>query len=168
VRNDASAQRHREARLAKKRETQRVYVAADPESQRKRQQDWYEREGQSYHHQWKDEHRESVRESTRKWQRKENNGTAAILRRRAKKVGNGGNHTEAQWQALAASYGFCCARCGHKPSGVYPDVLCRDHVLPLIQGGTHDISNIQPLCLPCNASKGRKTVDYRREPETPA
>lgn len=165
--NKASRERNLEVRRAHMAEYQRGYQARDHEAQLQRNHDWYARKGYDYHHQWKDEHRESVRASTRKWQQKEKNSQNAIFRRRAKKVGNGGNHTEAQWQALAASYDFCCARCGKRPSGIYPDVLCRDHVVPLILGGTHDISNIQPLCLPCNASKGRRTVDYRREANQP-
>lgn len=31
-----------------------------------------------------------------------------------------------------------------------------DHVVPLRRGGTHQRSNLQPLCKPCHASKSAK------------
>ena len=37
-----------------------------------------------------------------------------------------------------------------------------DHVIPLIKGGAHDISNIQPLCSLCNIWKGLKIIDFRK------
>lgn len=37
----------------------------------------------------------------------------------------------------------------------------KDHVVPVLFGGSNDISNIQPLCRSCNSSKGASTVDYR-------
>jgi 5-methylcytosine-specific restriction endonuclease McrA len=39
--------------------------------------------------------------------------------------------------------------------------LTIDHVVPLVRNGSHDKSNIQPLCLSCNDSKGTKVLDYR-------
>jgi 5-methylcytosine-specific restriction endonuclease McrA len=33
-----------------------------------------------------------------------------------------------------------------------------DHIVPICRGGTHWPDNIQILCPPCNASKGRKTM----------
>lgn len=31
-----------------------------------------------------------------------------------------------------------------------------DHVIPLARGGSHDITNLVPACLPCNSSRGGK------------
>jgi hypothetical protein len=124
---------------------------------------WYAEKGREWHKRHRQANPEKYREATRRWQRKENNSSNAIRRRRANKVGNGGSHTEAQWQALAASYDFCCAACGKRPTGVWPDVLCRDHVVPLAFGGTDDIGNIQPLCNLCNVTKGnRHSTDFRK------
>ena len=40
--------------------------------------------------------------------------------------------------------------------------LTVDHVIPVDWGGTSNIENIQPLCQPCNSSKGnRRDTDYR-------
>ena len=50
-----------------------------------------------------------------------------------------------------------CAKCGHKKK------LEMDHIVPVVRGGTGDISNLQPLCRSCNASKHDETIDYRTE-----
>jgi 5-methylcytosine-specific restriction endonuclease McrA len=40
--------------------------------------------------------------------------------------------------------------------------LTRDHIIPLgLPGASDSIDNIQPLCGPCNARKGRSVKDYR-------
>lgn len=77
-------------------------------------------------------------------------------RHRALKANTQGSHTEAEWQALCSYYMDQCLACGE-----VPDTLTRDHVVPLAKGGCDDISNIQPLCKPCNSSKSTKTIDYR-------
>jgi 5-methylcytosine-specific restriction endonuclease McrA len=77
------------------------------------------------------------------------------VRRRARKVAAGGSFTVAQWRELCARYGNACLCCKRKRK------LTKDHIIPLSKGGSNDISNIQPLCLPCNLSKGVKTIDYR-------
>lgn len=70
---------------------------------------------------------------------------------------NGGSHTEAEWRALCAAYGHRCLRCKRRRP------LTRDHVLPVVLGGSNNIDNIQPLCGPCNSSKGARHIDYRPE-----
>ena len=78
--------------------------------------------------------------------------------RRARKLAAEGSHSDEEWQELKAFYNFKCLCCGQQE----PDIkLTRDHVLPLIQGGTDSIDNIQPLCARCNSKKNYKHIDYR-------
>ena len=82
---------------------------------------------------------------------------AGAHRRRARKEANGGTHSAKEWRNLCAKYNHRCLCCGEaKP-------LTIDHVIPLVEGGTNDISNIQPLCLDCNLRKHARTIDYRPE-----
>lgn len=64
-----------------------------------------------------------------------------------------GSYTKEEWVALKVKYNHQCVQCG------IPDTeskLSVDHIIPLSRGGTNDISNIQPLCLPCNMKKHNK------------
>ena len=64
-------------------------------------------------------------------------------------------YTDAEWQSLCEKYDNKCLCCGEFVK------LTPDHVVPLVCGGTNDISNIQPLCLSCNARKRDRIIDYR-------
>jgi len=77
--------------------------------------------------------------------------------RRARKSGNGGSHTLAEWREKAATSAGC-AYCG------CAGPLTRDHVTPLSRGGSDDISNIVPACRSCNSRKGTKTTLAFRYP----
>lgn len=71
---------------------------------------------------------------------------------------NGGFYTKSEWSNLKKRYDYRCLRCGRQE----PEVkLQADHVIPVIRGGQSWISNIQPLCGPCNGEKARKIIDYR-------
>lgn len=77
-------------------------------------------------------------------------------KRRALKKGSQGSYTAHEWKQLCEQHGNTCARCGC--SGP----LTVDHIVPLTKGGSNFLSNLQPLCRPCNSSKGnREVVDYR-------
>lgn len=66
-----------------------------------------------------------------------------------------GSHTEAQWEALVASYSHRCAYCTRSDRA-----LVKEHVMPLSAGGTNDIWNIVPACQSCNARKMNR-LDYK-------
>jgi 5-methylcytosine-specific restriction endonuclease McrA len=75
------------------------------------------------------------------------------LRRRLAQ--EGGMHTDEEWRALCAEFGFRCVRCGsHPPS------LERDQIIPIYQRGTEAITSIQPLCKTCNTAKGPEDTDW--------
>jgi 5-methylcytosine-specific restriction endonuclease McrA len=63
-------------------------------------------------------------------------------------------YTAKEWtEAVQARFklrGGRCVRCGSRKA------LEVDHVVPLARGGSHLPSNIQPLCRPCNRSKGAR------------
>ncbi|MBI2332163.1 MAG: HNH endonuclease [Chloroflexi bacterium] len=83
---------------------------------------------------------------------------AASNRRRALKYASKVTHTEQEWQKLKARYNSTCLCCGKKE----PEIkLTRDHVIPLTQGGSDSIDNVQPLCARCNSKKNNKHIDYR-------
>lgn len=123
---------------------------------------------------WHEENPQKVREKDRRWQRENReriNGLArerykkdpskiiaSVNIRRTRKTEAGGSYTAAEWKALKKQYGGRCLCCGKKGK------LTADHVVPVIKGGTSDISNLQPLCKPCNSSKGDKATDYRTKP----
>lgn len=104
----------------------------------------------------------------RLWRSQNPDKVAAInRRRRARRMNASGTHTASEWKELCATHGYRCLACGKQE----PDIkLTADHILPLAMGGTNDISNIQPLCGPCNSSKLTKHIDYRLRctPATPA
>ncbi len=82
----------------------------------------------------------------------------ARVRRRTRILENGGSYTEAEWRSLCARFGHRCIRCGYKKK------LTADHVIPVVEGGSSNIDNIQPLCQTCNSAKGTRTIDYREKP----
>lgn len=99
---------------------------------------------------------EAVIRMKRNW--KKNNPTVVAMhtnRRRVRKANAGGSHTEQEWVALKLKCKYRCLCCKKKKP------LTRDHIVPLSQGGTDDIKNIQPLCGRCNSLKGTNSTDFR-------
>lgn len=67
-------------------------------------------------------------------------------------------HTRKEWRKLKERYGNRCLACGQ-----VLELLTRDHIVPVSQGGSSHISNIQPLCRPCNSLKGDEIIDFRKK-----
>jgi 5-methylcytosine-specific restriction endonuclease McrA len=68
-------------------------------------------------------------------------------RRYAREKGAEGSHTLEQWLNLREEFDNKCAFCRQKK------FLTKDHIIPLSEGGTDFIDNIQPLCQNCNSRK---------------
>lgn len=75
--------------------------------------------------------------------------------RRFRARANGGCVSKKQWQELCQLFEYRCAKCGEKRK------LEMDHIVPVAKGGGGGITNVQPLCRSCNASKNDTTRDYR-------
>jgi 5-methylcytosine-specific restriction endonuclease McrA len=121
---------------------------------------------------WQKANVEARRKTAREWGRKNRSVVSGYRRewrklnperhamheqkRRAKKACSPGSYTVAEWLALCVSYGEVCLRCGASDVS-----LTVDHVTPLHHGGSNLIDNIQPLCGPCNSTKGTRSEDYR-------
>ncbi len=79
-------------------------------------------------------------------------------KRRALNLGAGGLFSDQDFLLMCQAYNFTCLRCNKKFEF---SKLTRDHVIPLSKDGDNYISNIQPLCGPCNSKKHVDIVDYR-------
>ena len=66
-----------------------------------------------------------------------------------------GTHTNQEWENLKAEFGRC-VRCWEVTTR-----LQKDHIVPIYRGGSDSIENIQPLCLPCNSSKGPESTNWK-------
>lgn len=69
----------------------------------------------------------------------------------------GGIHSNGEWEILKAQYNWTCPCC----KKIEPSIkLTRDHIIPISRGGSDNIENIQPLCMPCNSRKGTSDIKY--------
>jgi len=92
-----------------------------------------------------------------KWGTKPQRAAQKTRSERMRVAKSKGNHTKAEWEEMMIFFGVCV-----KCEGESGLVCCdRDHIIPVYQGGSHGINNIQPLCAKCNASKGPDNTDYR-------
>lgn len=86
-----------------------------------------------------------------------------VRKRRALKKGNGGSHTIAEIKKLFSLQRGRCAYCKINISLEKKNGYHADHIIPICNGGTSDIYNIQLLCPPCNTQKNRRDpLDFAR------
>ena len=114
------------------------------------QKDWRARSGwKEYAHAYYVRNKERLLELQRKDPKYLEKKNVIWHRRKARLLGNGGNHTIREWEELKAKNKGLCVNCKQERK------LTKDHIQSLHKGGTNDISNIQPLCQSCNSKKGK-------------
>lgn len=69
-----------------------------------------------------------------------------------------GTHTAKEWELMIVFFGNQCVECEGE-SGLVN--LEKDHIVPIYQGGSDSIRNLQPICAKCNRSKGPDRTDWR-------
>lgn len=107
-----------------------------------------------------------IAQSVIKWKKKHPENLRILSkRRRAKKKGAEGFHTEQEWKQKKKEYNYRCAYCGVHESifkNKYKDKrwwkLTEDHVIALTKGGSDYIQNIVPSCITCNLYKYNKML----------
>ena len=105
--------------------------------------------------------RDSYKSKNKKWRTNNKKRKAEVQRiRYHTKRGNGGSHTQQEWDEMVISFNNKCAN--PNCTTIYPYTLTRDHIIPITKGGTSNIDNIQPLCQSCNSTKRDKIIDYTR------
>lgn len=117
---------------------------------------------------WYAEHKDKAKEYSNIW--KQNHPNYFIIRatnwrlshleqartntrnRQARRRGADGKFTKDEWLELKNNYGRC-AYCNKET-----DNLQADHVIPIILGGSNNISNVVPACQSCNSSKNGRPL----------
>ena len=152
----------------KRREAQRKRRALNPEQTRKYSRDWVKNNPDKSRAACRKFYTANIKEQRARvsaWIKANPEKVRANNhRRRARVEGVGGSFTAEQFKALG-NICLCCKRGDIELSRVGL-MLVPDHVLPIVLGGSNDISNIQPLCHGkggCNNRKHAKYIDYRTE-----
>lgn len=67
--------------------------------------------------------------------------------------------TYKEWEWVLTAQNNLCIKCGRAFEESFPPT--RDHVVPITRDGGLTLENCQAMCRGCNASKGKKSTDYR-------
>ncbi len=124
-------------------------------AQKQRSKADYKIKMERYHREWYQKNKEKDKKHAKEWKENNREQYRNIQRRRKlRKKGAKGSHSFKEWKLLLDKYNHRCGYCG-KGDGR----LERDHLIPIVHGGSDFIENVIPACRSCNASKGTKNQD---------
>ena len=104
-------------------------------------------------------------ESRKRWAQKNKAKLQAMKKaRQLRELNAPGSHTPEQWAEVKKAYGHQCAEKDESCRGS----ITKDHVVPLIMGGSQDPDNLQPLCRSHNSRKSRRVHLEFQQKENPA
>lgn len=115
----------------------------------------------NYLKKYRQENRDKLREKTRELKRANKERYKIYgLNYLARKNNADGFYTIEQWMTLCDSFNSICPGCNKQVESFQVD-----HIVPLTWEGTSNwITNVQPLCKPCNTGKGNhRATDYRHK-----
>jgi 5-methylcytosine-specific restriction endonuclease McrA len=96
-----------------------------------------------------------------RWKKEKKTQESTLTRgQRMKEARRLGTHTNQEWAEMLTACGTRCLRCRREYDGIEVR-LVKDHILPVYQGGSDAIGNLQPLCAECNSQKGPEAKDFR-------
>lgn len=146
----------------RKRELSRRWKAANKERVRETRSEWYTENRESIltlKRRWYRNNRAKCVGWSLEWAKRNPKKKRDMIRLRRARISKApGSFTETEFKHMCDQYDNRCLRCGRTDLPLEPD-----HIIPLSwDGSSNDISNIQPLCGPCNQSKkDRHAIDYR-------
>jgi len=155
------------ANRERQHEYNQAYYAAHKEKLKQNMAQWYQN-NRDHHKSRRTAYYRENRDAIMDWFRQYNQTNQGKARKarathtrrsRIKSTKNTLSHEE--WQSIIDEQGYRCARCRRQFSDSLPPT--KDHIIPLAKGGGLTKDNVQALCLPCNAHKKDKIIDYRRQ-----
>lgn len=140
-----------------KRRKCRAYHQANRERMNKRSAQWYKANrdrANKLSAEWKRRNKSRVLNWRKQYDRSHRKQIAQQQNlRRARKIGQaaGAKLTEHALNSRWSMWGDRCYICG-------APATASDHVIALVRGGPHCLSNLRPICKPCNSSKKHNSL----------
>lgn len=113
---------------------------------------------------WREANREKHREMSKKWAQSPNGQVSrfnAYNKRKMREQNQGNGITRTQWKEMMEYFDWKCAYSGEKLTN---NTRTIDHIVPLHNGGRHEIWNLVPMTKSYNSSKqAKEMLEWYRE-----